>query len=70
VFLLLFVLAFGVVWGITEFATGLVAELYGGQTVSAQYGASDIALDLLVNAVGTTDDRSLGRRKRTSPSVP
>lgn len=54
VFILLFVLAFGVLWEIGEFGTGLIAELYGGQAVLAQYGASDIALDLLFNAVGAT----------------
>jgi len=54
VFILLFVLAFGVLWEIGEFMTGMVAELYGGQAVLAQYGATDIALDLLFNAVGAT----------------
>jgi len=54
VFILLFVLAFGVLWEIGEFGTGLIAELYGGQAVLAQYGASDIVLDLLFNAVGAT----------------
>lgn len=52
VFILLFVLAFGVLWEIAEFATGLLAGLYGGQAVLAQYGADDIVMDLLFNAVG------------------
>jgi len=54
VFILLFVLAFGLLWEIGEFMTGLVADLYGGQAVLAQYGVSDIALDLLFNLVGAT----------------
>jgi len=54
VFILLFVLAFGVLWEIAEFASGAAASLYGGEAVLAQYGASDIALDLLFNAVGAT----------------
>lgn len=52
VILLVFVLAFGVLWEILEFASGGVASIVGGEAVLAQYGARDIVLDLLFNAVG------------------
>ncbi|MFC7214505.1 hypothetical protein ACFQO4_10495 [Saliphagus sp. GCM10025334] len=52
VFLVIFVLAFGVAWEILEFGSGGLASLVGGEAVLAQYGTSDIALDLLFNAVG------------------
>lgn len=52
VFILVFVLAFGVLWEILEFASGGVASIVGGEAVLAQYGARDIVLDLLFNAVG------------------
>jgi len=47
-----FVVAFGVLWEIVEFASGGIASLLGGEAVLAQYGVDDIALDLLFNAVG------------------
>ncbi|ELZ13370.1 hypothetical protein C477_22980 [Haloterrigena salina JCM 13891] len=52
VFIAVFVLAFGVIWEILEFATGGLAALIGGEPVLAQYGTTDIAFDLLFNAVG------------------
>ncbi|WP_433634091.1 hypothetical protein [Halomicrococcus sp. NG-SE-24] len=52
VFILVFVLAFGVLWEILEFASGGVASLIGGEAVLAQYGVRDIVLDLVFNAVG------------------
>ncbi|WP_312910294.1 hypothetical protein [Natronosalvus caseinilyticus] len=52
VFLVIFVLAFGVAWEILEFAAGGLASLVGGDAVLTQYGTDDIALDLLFNAVG------------------
>jgi len=54
VFILLFVLAIGVLWEIAEFASSGLATLIGGKAVLAQFGASDIALDLLFNASGAT----------------
>lgn len=51
-FVLLFVLAAGVVWELLEFASGGLALLVGGEAVLAQYGAADIAKDLLFDAVG------------------
>ncbi|QFU84313.1 hypothetical protein [Natronorubrum aibiense] len=52
VFILIFVLAFGVLWEIMEFASAGVASVVGGEPVLAQYGTSDIVFDLLYNAVG------------------
>jgi len=52
VFVLVFVVSFGVLWEIAEFASGGLASLLGGDAVLAQYGIDDIALDLLFNAVG------------------
>ena len=52
VFILLFVLAFGVLWEIAEFATEGLAVVIGGTPVLVQYGSTDIVLDLLFNAVG------------------
>jgi hypothetical protein len=51
-FIVVFVLAFGVLWEIMEFASGGLASIVGGQAVLAQYGASDIVYDLTFNAVG------------------
>lgn len=51
-FILVFVLAFGVLWEIAEFASGGLASLIGGEAVLAQYGMDDIVLDLLFNGIG------------------
>lgn len=51
-FIVVFVLAFGVLWEIMEFASGGIASILGGEAVLAQYGASDIVYDLTFNAVG------------------
>lgn len=51
-FVLLFVLAVGVGWETLEFASGLAARAVGTEAVLAQYGAGDIARDLLFDAVG------------------
>lgn len=51
-FILIFVMAFGVLWEVIEFGTGLAAELFGGETVLAQYGVSDVVNDLVFNQVG------------------
>jgi hypothetical protein len=51
-FIVLFVVAFGVVWEIAEFASGGLASLVGGEAVLAQYGMSDIVLDLVFNGLG------------------
>ncbi|MFC3957064.1 hypothetical protein [Halovivax cerinus] len=52
VFILLFVLAFGVLWEIAEFASAGLASLVGGEAVLAQYGTDDIVFDLVYNALG------------------
>jgi hypothetical protein len=52
VFILLFVLAFGVLWEIAEFASGGLAALVGGEPALAQYGLEDIVLDLVFNTAG------------------
>lgn len=60
VFVLVFVLAFGVLWEILEFATGGVASIVGGEPVLAQYGTRDIVLDLVFNTVGAVLVAALG----------
>lgn len=52
VFILLFVLAFGVFWEVIEFAIGGLAAILGGQAVLTQYGLDDTMLDLVFNTIG------------------
>jgi hypothetical protein len=52
VFILLFVLAFGVFWEVVEFGVAGVATLSGTTGVLVQYGLSDTMLDLLFNTLG------------------
>ncbi|MFA1611518.1 hypothetical protein [Halobellus rubicundus] len=52
VFILLFVLAFGVFWEVIEFAIGLAASLTGTPGVLTQYGLGDSMLDLVFDTVG------------------
>ena len=52
VFILLFVLAFGVFWEVIEFAVSELAALAGTGSVLTQYGLSDTMLDLLFDALG------------------
>jgi hypothetical protein len=51
VFLLLFVMAFGVLWELIEFAVAIVGSMAGGKILTI-YGADDTMLDLVFNAVG------------------
>lgn len=51
VFVLIFGTSFGVAWEILEFATGLLSTVTGGEQLLAQYGPSDVVLDLLFNTV-------------------
>ena len=51
VFIILFVLAVGVLWELMEFGTGLFAGAVGDE-ILAQYGVSDIVKDLVFNTVG------------------
>ncbi|SEL65820.1 hypothetical protein SAMN04488691_106234 [Haloferax larsenii] len=52
VFILLFVLAFGVFWEVIEFAVSGVAALAGTGSVLTQYGLDDTLLDLVFDAIG------------------
>jgi len=52
VFIVLFVLAFGVLWEVLEFAIGGAAELFGTGSVLTQYGVEDTLLDLVYNSLG------------------
>ncbi|MFB6072049.1 MAG: hypothetical protein ABEJ88_03685 [Halobacterium sp.] len=51
VFLLLFVMAFGVLWEVIEFAVGHVNALVGGNILTI-YGLGDTILDLVFNTIG------------------
>ena len=52
VFMLMFVLAFGVVWELLEFYISVVAALAGADSVLTQYGLEDTVLDLFYNSIG------------------
>ncbi|WP_276280687.1 hypothetical protein [Halorussus caseinilyticus] len=52
VFILVFVMAFGVLWEIVEFGAELASAAVGGTAVLVQYGLDDIINDLLFNQVG------------------
>lgn len=51
-FILVFVLAFGVVWELMEFAIDWSAQLLGLEAVLAQHGLSDTIVDLVYDTVG------------------
>ena len=52
VFILVVVLAFGVVWELFEFGLDIVADETGISMPLAQYGIDDTVLDLMYNSVG------------------
>ena len=52
VFILLFVLAFGVFWEVIEFAVSQGAAMLGTGTVLTQYGLGDTMLDLVFDTIG------------------
>jgi hypothetical protein len=52
VFLLLFVMAFGVFWEVIEFSITLAASATGNDTILTQFGLSDTMLDLVFDAIG------------------
>ncbi|WP_267639980.1 hypothetical protein [Haloarchaeobius amylolyticus] len=52
VFILSFVIAFGVVWEVVEFALGLLANVYEGKAFLTQFGVDDTMRDLLFNTLG------------------
>lgn len=51
-FIIIFVLAFGVIWELLEFGISGVAELLGSDTVLTQYGLDDTMKDLMYNTLG------------------
>jgi hypothetical protein len=46
-----FILAFGVLWEIAEFAGGAVGKALTSQEVLVQYGIGDIVSDLVFNTI-------------------
>ena len=52
VFVLLFVMAFGVIWEVIEFSVSLAAAATGNQTILTQYGLRDTMLDLVFDTIG------------------
>ncbi|WP_231182631.1 hypothetical protein [Haladaptatus sp. DYF46] len=52
VFILMFVVAFGVIWEVTEFAVSGLGSILGGSAVLTQYGLEDTMLDLLFDIAG------------------
>ena len=52
VFILLFVLAFGVLWEVLEFTITFVAEATGTGRILSQYGLGDTMLDLVFDTIG------------------
>jgi hypothetical protein len=52
VFLLVFVMAFGVIWELLEFYISVVTLLLGTEDVLTQYGLDDTVLDLVYNTLG------------------
>ncbi|SIR26468.1 hypothetical protein SAMN05421858_2040 [Haladaptatus litoreus] len=52
VYLLLFVMAFGVVWELIEFFVGEIGRLLATGKILTQYGLDDTVLDLFYNTMG------------------
>ena len=52
VFILMFVVAFGVLWEVLEFAVGGLGSLFGGANILTQYGLEDTLLDLVFDIIG------------------
>ena len=52
VFILMFVLAFGVAWEVLEFTITLVAAATGNATILTQFGLGDTMLDLVFDTIG------------------
>ncbi|MDY6779747.1 MAG: hypothetical protein SV760_04230 [Halobacteria archaeon] len=52
VFILVFVIAFGVIWEVLEFGVGRASATFGAGRVLTQYGLDDTMLDLVFDAVG------------------
>lgn len=67
-FILLFVLAVGVVWELVEFAIDLASQRFGFDAVLAQHGVNDTVGDLLFNLVGAVIAATLGATYLTDVS--
>ncbi|WP_132059960.1 hypothetical protein [Halorussus amylolyticus] len=52
VFILMFVMAFGVIWEVIEFAIGGAATMLGSDSILTQYGLEDTMRDLIFDLVG------------------
>ncbi|WP_435154680.1 hypothetical protein [Haladaptatus sp. DFWS20] len=52
IFILMFVVAFGVIWEVIEFGVSGLAVVFGGRAVLTQYGLDDTMLDLMFDTVG------------------
>jgi len=52
VFILMFVLAFGVAWEVLEFTITLAAAATGNATILTQFGLGDTMLDLVFDTIG------------------
>lgn len=52
VYLVIFVMAFGVIWELLEFYIAVVTGLLGFGNVLTQYGLDDTVLDLIYNTIG------------------
>jgi hypothetical protein len=51
VFVIVFILAFGVLWEIVEFTGGIVGRTLSGKELLIQYGIDDIVSDLVFNTI-------------------
>ncbi|MFC7045949.1 hypothetical protein ACFQH6_11475 [Halobacteriaceae archaeon GCM10025711] len=67
-YLLMFVMAFGVVWELVEFYIGVVSGLLGIPGVLTQYGLDDTVLDLFYNTMGGLAVAILGTAHLTGVS--
>ena len=52
VFILVFVMAFGVIWELLEFGLAQLADILGGEPILTQYGLEDTMKDLVFDTVG------------------
>jgi hypothetical protein len=52
VFILMFVIAFGVFWEVIEFTLAEISRILGGGAILTQYGIEDTMLDLVFDTIG------------------
>lgn len=52
VFIIIFIVAFGVFWEVLEFGIAGLAEIIGGEPILTQYGLEDTMKDLMFNTAG------------------